>query len=388
VTTRQRLPPGARWLTLPGGERRVELTIDAGTDPSTGRRRQSRRRYRTAVEAIDAYAGLRLDVQRGTYVGRTSVTIGQLIDDWLSARRLSVRASTLAGYEQALLPVRRAFGELPGRSLSRQNVVDLIEELRVGGTALPGGRTSRPWKARTVNLMLFALTGVLEDAVGDGRLARNVVAGIGHLPQPRKEFETLTAAEVACVLQAAASDELEHAWHLSMYGLRRGEVAGLRWEDIDFALHRVHIRRSRVSVDGTAVASLPKTAKGTRSLPLTVELGDALRRAMERQRVGAGVVGEAYRDSGFVVVNAIGDALHPDTLSSRWVRLLAGAGVRRVRLHDARHTCGTLLHLQGVPVAVIAAWLGHADAAFTMRTYVHSQDDALMAAAEAMRHGL
>lgn len=64
MTARQRLPPGARWLTLPGGERRVELTIDAGTDPSTGRRRQTRRRFRTAVEAIDAYAGLRLDVQR------------------------------------------------------------------------------------------------------------------------------------------------------------------------------------------------------------------------------------------------------------------------------------------------------------------------------------
>ncbi|MGW5387606.1 tyrosine-type recombinase/integrase [Nocardia sp. NPDC003963] len=57
------------------------------------------------------------------------------------------------------------------------------------------------------------------------------------------------------------------------------------------------------------------------------------------------------------------------------------AGVRRIRLHDARHTCGTLMHLQRVPIAVIAEWLGHADSAFTMRTYVHSQDDALVSAA-------
>ncbi len=95
-------------------------------------------------------------------------------------------------------------------------------------------------------------------------------------------------------------------------------------------------------------------------------------------------MGESYIDSGFVVVNAIGDPVHPQTLSARWGVLLERAGVRRVRLHDARHTCGTLLHLQGVPVAVIAAWLGHADASFTMRTYVHSQDDALRAAAEAL----
>lgn len=88
------------------------------------------------------------------------------------------------------------------------------------------------------------------------------------------------------------------------------------------------------------------------------------------------MVGRAYRESGYAVVNEIGEALHPDTLSDRWSSLLAAAKVRRIRLHDARHTCGTLMHLQGVPIAVIAAWLGHADAAFTMRTYVHSQDEA------------
>src|ERR1019366_6739597 len=72
---------------------------------------------------------------------------------------------------------------------------------------------------------------------------------------------------------------------------------------------------------------------------------------------------------------------HPETLGLAWGRLLDRAEVRHLRLHDARHTCGTLMHLRGVPVAVIAAWLGHTDAAFTMRTYVHSQDDALRSAA-------
>ncbi|MEQ7127088.1 tyrosine-type recombinase/integrase [Actinopolymorpha sp. B11F2] len=61
--------------------------------------------------------------------------------------------------------------------------------------------------------------------------------------------------------------------------------------------------------------------------------------------------------------------------------MVGAAKVRKIRLHDARHTCGTLMHLQGVPIAVIAAWLGHADSAFTMRTYVHSQDEALHNAA-------
>jgi hypothetical protein len=71
-------------------------------------------------------------------------------------------------------------------------------------------------------------------------------------------------------------------------------------------------------------------------------------------------------------------------LTSRWSRMLAAAAVRPVRLHDARHTCGTLMHLEGVPIAVIAAWLGHALSAFTMAAYVHSRDPALADAARSL----
>lgn len=81
-------------------------------------------------------------------------------------------------------------------------------------------------------------------------------------------------------------------------------------------------------------------------------------------------------------MNELGEALSPHALTSRWVRMLKAAGVRHIRFHDARHTCGTLMHLQDVPIALISAWLGHASKAFTMATYVHSQPEALAAAAQ------
>ena len=84
------------------------------------------------------------------------------------------------------------------------------------------------------------------------------------------------------------------------------------------------------------------------------------------------------------LVDEAGRPLSPHALTSRWSRLLAAAGVSPVRLHDARHTCGTLMHLEGVPIAVIAAWLGHASSAFTMATYVHSQEPALADAARSL----
>jgi integrase len=77
----------------------------------------------------------------------------------------------------------------------------------------------------------------------------------------------------------------------------------------------------------------------------------------------------------------MGNPLHPDAITSRWQKLLSDMEIPYVRLHDARHSCATLMHLRGTPIAVIAAWLGHASAAFTMATYAHSQDEALKAAA-------
>jgi integrase len=84
-------------------------------------------------------------------------------------------------------------------------------------------------------------------------------------------------------------------------------------------------------------------------------------------------IGAAYEASGYVIVDEAGTALSPHALTSRWARMPKAAGVRHIRFHDARHTCGTLMHLQDVPIAVISCGAWAASKAFTMATYVHSQ---------------
>jgi integrase len=95
--------------------------------------------------------------------------------------------------------------------------------------------------------------------------------------------------------------------------------------------------------------------------------------ALARVRGARLALGTGYQPRGYVVVNEAGAPLSPGAISSRWEHVLVGAGVRKVRLHDARHTCGTLMHLKGVPIAVVAAWLGHASSAFPQAVYTHSQ---------------
>lgn len=110
----------------------------------------------------------------------------------------------------------------------------------------------------------------------------------------------------------------------------------------------------------------------------------ALRDARERQRVERIDAGPAYRLGAYVVSNEIGDPYSPAVLSRYWPDTLARVGMRHLKLHGARHTAATLMRPEGVPVAVIAAWIGRKDASLTMKLYAHSQDDALNIAATAI----
>jgi integrase len=123
-------------------------------------------------------------------------------------------------------------------------------------------------------------------------------------------------------------------------------------------------------------------ASAGRILPIPDALLAELRAAKARQATEKLALGEAYTDLGHVECNEAGEPYHPSTLSRLWQAAIRNLAVPQVRLHDARHTCATLMLLQGVPIALVAAWLGHADVSFTLRTYVHAQPEALAVAAQ------
>ena len=201
----------------------------------------------------------------------------------------------------------------------------------------------------------------------------------------RREMKTYTPDEIRRVLRAADKDRNGHLWYLALSGLRRGEIAGLKWSDIDFDAGTITIARSRVQAGaGTVVENAPKTLSSCRTLPLDEGLIGVLKRASARYAEERLALGAAHADSGYVAVNEVGEPYTPDTLTRVWIKATKAAGVRPIRLHDARHSCGTALHLRGVPLAVIAKWLGHADASTTARIYAHSQDDALRAAGQTL----
>jgi integrase len=206
-----------------------------------------------------------------------------------------------------------------------------------------------------------------------------------------KGFRTLTETEVFCILDHQCRDR--HLWALALYGMRRGEIAGLRWCNVNLTdkqigegkaalpARSVRIEENRVAVGKEKEAGTPKSRASNRTLPVPDDVVDVLKTARKRQTEERLRFGEGYGSGEYVASDEAGVPYHPNLLTFRWGKLLDDLGIERVRLHDARHSCATLMHLRGVPIAVIAAWLGHASAAFTLSVYAHSQDDALKAAA-------
>lgn len=383
MAERRQLPPQIKRVELAardGGRPviRYQLTVDVGL--VDGRRKQLRKRYKTEREARTALDAVRGDVARGTYVYPSKITLAQACEDWLASKH-GLKPSTLHGHRVNLAPALAELGEVEVQKLSKRHLDDLVTALRAGGLTSPTGKSRKSWSPRSVNYLLGLLTAVLRDQMRQGHLVRNVAELVDRIPADPKAAETFTPAELQKVLAHIDGDRYAIAWQLALTGLRRGEVAGLRWSDIDLTARTLQISSTRLRFGKHLVEDTPKSRASRRTLPIPDHLAAALRAARAIQAADRLALGEHYEASGYVVVDECGAALSPHALTSRWARMLKSAGVRHIRFHDARHTCGTLMHFQDVPIALISAWLGHASKAFTMATYVHSQPEALAAAA-------
>ncbi|WP_377461018.1 site-specific integrase [Micromonospora andamanensis] len=370
-------------VTLKNGKTRYRFVIDVGRK-ADGRRDQRTYTYNTLKEAREQRAKIIAESAKGTFVADSAKTVAEHLPEWLAGRR-KLQESTRTNYANSLKPVIERLGHIPLQKLTKTQVDDLVTWMLESGRRV--GKKGRPLAPATVTLTLGRLAQALDDAVKQGILVRNVarlVDSPGTAPQ--KEMSTWTAEQAAAFLAYVAEDRLFAAWCLSLYGLRRGEVLGLRWCDIDLEAKTLTVCVTRIIVKDQVVHSTPKSARSKRTLPLDDTLVAALRRLKSRRAQERLKAGRDYRSScqtcneSHVFVDEVGEEVDPESYSDRFEVLVRRAGLPLIRLHDTRHTCGTLMHLRNVPAAVISAWLGHANVAFTMKTYVHSQDEALKAA--------
>ncbi len=259
-----------RKIVHADGTVRYRLVVDTGRDPN-GKRQQITRTFDKMKEARAELSRIRHQPDQGTYVKPSKLTVNQYLDEYLIGATRDRRESTKANYRDALKPVRERLGEKPLQAVTKADVERLVDWMLTNGRKR-GGQPGTGVGARAVRLTLGRLKAAFEMAVNEGRLVRNVVRLVTPPEYTPGERATWSADEVRDFLRAASADRLHAAWRLSLYGLRRGEVLGLRWADIDLKARTLTVNQARVVADLKVRVEGPKSRNGKRRFRSTVSL--------------------------------------------------------------------------------------------------------------------
>jgi integrase len=191
-------------------------------------------------------------------------------------------------------------------------------------------------------------------------------------PETPTRPQAWTPEQCQTFLTGIARDRCATVYHLLLVtGLRRGEVVGLRWMDVDFDEKCLWVRQQITDVRGQLIVGTPKTKRGARAVPLDAGTVQLLRDHQEAQSRERALLGDAWQHSGLVFVREDGSALRPDYVSKHFLRLCADVGSPVIRLHDLRHTSASLALVAGVNIKVVSERLGHSTTATTADLYTH-----------------
>jgi integrase len=294
-----------------------------------------------------------------------------LEEHWLPAQRLrGLRPATVEQYEHVvadwLVP---NIGGLVVAGLRPMDVDKLKTTLATSTTP----KRDRGLSPRSIQISVQVLKAATRWAAREGGLGRDPLASVRRpRVEASKAMHAWTTDEARQFLASVKDDRLEAVWALLLTrGLRRGELAGLRWQQVDLDAGTVRIVETLIVVDGKVSASAPKTNAGKRTIPLDDSLVSRLRSLRSRQAQEHLAAGPAYDRRGLLVADELGRPHSPEWISGRFEALVASAELPRIRLHDCRHTAATLMLAAGTPVKVVAEMLGHSSTKVTLDFYAH-----------------
>jgi integrase len=324
---------------------------------TSGHRKRIRVYGKTRSELDAKLAELKSHQQRGLRVPDRAWRLDDYLDYWLQeVVRPNRRLSTYERYEVGVrLYLKPGLGRFALKSLSVPVVQTFLNQRLDAGGSIRG-----------VQILREILRSALSRAYREELVSRNV-ASLVELPKwERRDIEPWTTEEARQFLSAARSDMLYPAFVLLLlYGLRRGEVLGLRWGDIDFGRSIVRIRQQVQRVGGELRQGPLKTAAGRRDLPML----DWVRQVLTVHRGRSPDV--SYEAERLVFRTSTGHPIEPRNFVRSFQRICAQHAIRLIRVHDVRHTTATLLKDLGVPARDTQLILGHSDIAITQQIYQH-----------------
>lgn len=357
-----------------------EITIETPPDPITGKRNRTTKTVKgTKKEAEQVMRKLIDEAEKGYHVTNNKITIAEWVQTWLEVYiEPNVSPTTLSRYQGM---VKRYINPLLG-SMQVQQLNTLAVQAWVNGLKVSPS-SGKEMSAATIKHTYHVLKGAMDKAVLAGIIARSPCQGIMLPKGQKKPAIVYTEAQIKQLVQAAKGTEMELIVDMELcMGLRRGELLGLQWEDVDWKNNRIHIHSNRVVVNGKSVVKEPKTAAGNRTLDVPVQLMQKLRAHQKHCLENRLRMGGAYMVTNYIIVHPDGKPIYPEYVSQLLTKLQIRAGLPQCRFHDLRHLCASIMLKQGVNVKVAQERLGHADISTTLNIYSHVLPSSAKEAAE------
>ena len=351
-------------ITQRGDKYRV--CFDYGVDRE-GRRVRKYRTFDTKRDATRAFNEHKVKMDKGTQIMPSEYTFAQWLDYWYKDIILpQIEETTAYGYrgmiENYLKP---QLGEIRLQKLTARDIQQYY-------TWLMGEKELSP---NTVIKHHNLLTNTLNAAERQEYITKNPMRAVSPPKKRQREAKFYTPEQLGILLDKAVGTRLELPVFICAYlGLRRGELCGLRWSDVDLEHQTITIENTRTQAGKKEIEKGTKTASSTRTLYLPDTLCDMLKAAKEHQQACRAEYKNAYDDNDYVVVMEDGRPFRPNYLSELFGKFLADNDLPKIVLHELRHTFASLSNQAGIPAYNIGKALGHSTPATTQKIYTHLLD--------------
>lgn len=372
---------------LENGKWRARPTL--GTDPVTGKQVRPTKIFTTKGAARDWTTDQRKQWSERTWSAKSERSFDDVADHWLKVRAADegTRENTVRADRESLAYARRAFGSAAVQKITPEALIDWSLNLttRPGTNADGTEKPGKPLAAATRRRAVVTVKAVFAHAK---KLRFISFDPAEHLSPPSQkvivavaEGDIWTPAQMEKFLEAQADHRLAGCFALTLLGLRREEVGGLRWSDIDLTAGTLRIRQARVDVNGREVIGDPKNARSVRDLPIPPRELTMIKNMHATHRRERLAVGQHLPADALILARLDGTPLPVRDYTRLFTARRKAAKLPTITLRNLRHSSVSRMREAGVPADVVAAWHGHSER-MTTAVYGRVSDDRLKAAAD------
>ncbi|MGO4185394.1 tyrosine-type recombinase/integrase [Paenibacillus sp. TAF43_2] len=371
----------ARTKKYPGVYERTDTNgksyyfIISTIDPKSGMRRQKKYGgYSSQAAAYKDLIDFKDKKNKGTYIEPTKMTLREWLEYWISVKELTLKNITLQSYKQRIQHIVEGFGNEKLFTLTKDIFTELHRYLIGKNKIIYKGEkvvTEEKLSSRTIHDTLKVLKMALAQAFRDDKIPKDITTFYKLPPVITKEHSVLKPNEVTALIEAAKGDSQFCAIYLALTtGMRKSEILGLSWDDIDFDHRTISVVRTHNNQDNS-VSEGTKNRSSRRSVEIDDEIIEVLKAQQRLIRSYKQCVGDLYQEKNLVCPTQIGTPVNPSNLRRSLYRILKKAEVTRVTVHELRHSHATHLLMAGVDSKITSSRLGHSSTRVTNDIYQH-----------------